>query len=372
MNHRHKKRSILGYVFFCFLFLFILVGCKAVDKPEEADEPVETGLQTMDIPVEDFRQVVGWLNKEEILVHISHDQKEQLVRFNLFTGDMRTVYESESYFLYVGLSPNKRQILLQLTEGEKAKALVLSIQGDLVQERELATQGYVSADWNPDDANLILLSYYYFEEGEEEEVIVENWNLEENTAEMISSPTLELKWYSSNLFLYVDHGEDVSLNEGALFIGDIRTNEKWRINNDVSDFYLYEDTFIGFTPSDFEDDKLLMTHEYPFMVEQGFMTIPKASMNDRLVFPTISQGKRNGKIYGVIPSESVKLEEETGSYELVYIDFESQSITPIIEVPDLAPLAVSEDELYSLFGWQFEYVIDLEKNTLHYLLKEVS
>ena len=40
MNHRHKKRSILGYVFFCFLFLFILVGCKAVDKPEEADEPV--------------------------------------------------------------------------------------------------------------------------------------------------------------------------------------------------------------------------------------------------------------------------------------------------------------------------------------------
>src|SRR5699024_9689979 len=163
-----------------------------------------------------------------------------------------SIFEDDGYILYTSLSPEKDRILVQIANEERMEVFVLSLSGEVLQSRELDTHGYLTADWNPESTHMILLAYHHFDE-EEEHLIVENWDIEDNTAETISSPSLELKWYSSNLFLFVDNKEDDTLQEGDLYVGDIRTHEKWRINNEVSSFYLYEDTLVTFTPSDFDD-----------------------------------------------------------------------------------------------------------------------
>src|SRR5699024_5514651 len=158
-------------------------------------------------------------------VHLA-SEKERLARFNIWTGETQTIYEEEEYIIYVLLSPSHDRILMQKANDETTELMILTLDGEVVQSRKLEQQGYVTADWNAESSDELLLSYYYFDEKDEEEhQIIESWNVEQNTVKEINSPSLEMKWYSSNLYLYVDHGEDETLEEGELFIGDIRTDE---------------------------------------------------------------------------------------------------------------------------------------------------
>ena len=348
--------------------MFLSYGC-ASSKKERIDEelPDET-IQQLDIPVDDFRKVIGWINEEEILIHTGNDSSEAISRFHIYTGELTPVFSEETFMLYIGFSPDKKRLLIQKAQDDQTELVVLSIDGDVIQERVIDTHGYVTADWNPEKPNLILLAYHYETENAEE-IIVEKWDIEDNSAVVIEGSSLDIQWYSANLYVYVQvDGEDDQA--GELYIGDLRSDESLKINTNIASFYLHEDTFITFAPSDFSSGDLLLTYEYPFMVEKGFLTIPSVTLSERLLHPHLSQGKRNSDIYAIIPKESVRLEETTGEFVLVKLNFEEQKVEKLMEVPDSAPISVAENENHFLYGWRYEYILDVKEQKLYPLFPE--
>lgn len=352
-----------------FTFSLLFSGCVSSKKEKPEEKPAETGIHQIDIPAEDFRKVIGWLNDKEILVHTGDGKTEELIRFDIFSGKMTTVYTEETILLYVGLSPDNKRILLQKAEDDQTTLTLLTMSGDVIQERDIDTHGYVTANWNPDDENLVFLSYHQEAESGED-IVVEKWNIEENTVVSMETPSLNVQWYSANLYVYIDFEGDETEEKGKLIVGDLRSDKKLEINHSLAAFFLHKDTFVTFASSDFSDGQLLLTHEYPFMVEQGFVTIPHVTLNDRLILPHLSQGKRNGTIFAVIPENTIKMEEETGSFQLAELDFSEQKVKKRMPLPDTAPLSVSENEEYCLYGWRYEYMLNLKENTLTPLLAE--
>lgn len=224
-------------------------------------------------------------------------------------------------------------------------------------------------DWNSVNPELIFLSHYdYNVEEETESILVQIWDLSDNSLKQRPIASLYPHWYTSNVYVYVDE-----LEGRHLYVGDIREeNTDIIINRDVRDFFLHDDTFIGVVPSDINENLVYLFHEYPFLVGDSVITIPKVSMNNEPMKPHMTQANRNGTILGVIAEESVALEEELGSYSLQQLNFSDESTEDIVELPYDAPVSLSPDERHVLFGWRYEYIIDLRSGEMQSLINGPS
>ncbi|MGB6178621.1 TolB family protein [Carnobacterium sp.] len=348
-------------LFFCVSFLF---SCsKGSTNPEKKQK--EQVLHEIPIEYENFRKIIGWVSDEEILVHAGEGNKDTLYLFNLFDGKMTKVHEANAIILTAVISDDKQKIFVQSVGDENRELKIINLSGTVEQQTTIETNGYLNINWNPVDQNNLFISYYQLEE----EMVVQKWDISTNQITSVESSSLTPVWYSANLYLFVDNLDDFSLQTGELYMGDIRTNKVTHIRNQVTDFYLNNDTFITFSPSDFNKDELLLNRQYPFMVDNGFITVPKVSMNDRLIFPYLTQSSREQAVYGVIAKESTQLEVKSGEFQFSKLNFDSKKIEPIVDLPDNAPISISKDGNYSLYGWRYEYMIDLEKQELYPLIK---
>lgn len=368
MKKRHISKKLMCTIGL-FLVLF-LTACQKQQTPDSDTSQVEKEpvIHQLQVPYEEFRKVVGWISGEDILVHLGNAAEDQLAVYDLHTGEIDMIYSLPAYILSVELSNDADKIALQTINGTTSNVQVIDLEGNVLQTQEVGASSYVGIDWNPEDDDLLFISYPEFVDYQEN-IVLKKWDLATDEVIRLETTSLDTRWYSSNLYLFVDHNGDETLEEGALYIGDIRTGEKLLINSQVSEFYLHEDSFVAMTPSDFNEDELLLSFQYPFMVDKGYITVPKVTMNERLVFPYLSQGKRNGIIYGVLPKERTTLESEVGEYVLSRLDFENHTARPVMDLPDSAPISVSKNQKYTLFGWQYEYVINLDNQTIQPLLQ---
>ncbi|SDQ11473.1 hypothetical protein LHA31_00260 [Carnobacterium viridans] len=365
MKRKKKKPNIFSLVILLFSATLFLISCTK-KQPTEAPDPEINPLSYKEIPIEyeSFRKVIGWMSDEEVLLHTGEINNDSLSIFNIFTGEINPVYEAEGIILTSVISEDQQQVLLQVVGEDGGELRIVDLNGTVIQKLPLVTKGIVNVNWNPANQNQVFISYYQ----SEPEMVVGNWNVETNEVVPVPSTSLTPAWYSSNLYLYVDNKDDFSLETGDLYMGDTRTNESLRLKSQVSSFFVHDDTFITYTPSDFSDDELLLNYQYPFMVDQSFMEIPKVTMNERLVFPYLSQATRNTPVYGVFAKKAVKLELETGDFEFGQLDFDEKAVKPILDLPDNAPIAVSKNGKYSLYGWRFESIIDIEAQKIYSLI----
>lgn len=355
------KLALISTLLFCVLFL---VSCsKASTTPEKKEE--EQILHELPIEYESFRKIIGWVSDEEVIVHVGEGNTDTLYLFDVFNGEMTTLYEANAIILTTVISEDKQKIFIQTVADEDRELKIINLSGAVEQKITIQTNGYLNINWNPVDQNNLFVSYYK----QEEEMIVQKWDIQTNQITDVESNSLTPIWYSANLYLYVDNLDDFSLQTGELYMGDTRTNKVTHIRNQVTDFYLNNDTFITFSPSDFNKDELLLNRQYPFMVDNGFITIPKVSMNERLIFPYLTQSSREQAIYGVFPKEPTQLEVKSGEFQFSKLNFDTQKIDAIVDLPDNAPISISKDGNYSLYGWRYEYMIDLEKQELYPLIQ---
>lgn len=360
MKKTVSKKWIISIV---FLTLF-LSGCQKEKKEQDPAESKTTSFEEMKLPYEEFRKIGGWFTSEDVVVQTGSEDGDSLSLFNVLTGEMKEIFKTDAYILSVAISPKDQKIIFQQVKDSASTLICINAEGKQLEELPIDANGYVSLDWNKEDPSQVFTSYYE----DEEQLKLLHWNMSENKVEERETTSLYPVWYSENLYLYVDNKEDYSLETGQLYMGDVRSKDPVLINDQVADFFLHEDTFITFTSSDFNKEELLLTYQYPFMVENGFLTIPKVTMNGRVTFPYLTQAGRDTLVYGIFAKEPVEMEKETGEFQFGYLDFNKKEVVSVTDVPDDAPVQLSPNGKYSLYGWRSEYLIDIESGTVHSLL----
>ncbi|WP_368646336.1 hypothetical protein AB4027_05535 [Alkalibacterium putridalgicola] len=353
----------------CCLFLFACTSKNPDGAGEGESQPTdseELSLARLDIDYRTFQKVIGWLDDETLLVHLGSADDHKLMTFNIFSGEMEEVYSNESSILTTEINQSRDKILLQEIKNGQSAFKVITLDGTMIQSTTFGYTSYVNIHWNPTNDNTVFVSHYHFDhELEAETILVYIWTIDKNTFSVRDIPSLSPQWYSENVYVYIDE-----LHTNALFIGDIRENkEDMMINRDITDFFLNQDTFVGVVESDISDNEVLLFHEYPFLVGDKVIRIPKVTMNESPVKPHMTQSTRNGKIYGVIPDHSFSLEEELGEYRLAHLHFEDEAVIEIMDLPENAPIALSPTEEYLLYGWRLENIIDLSNPELIELIE---
>lgn len=351
----------------CSLFLF---ACGSTsDGSVNGSSEIEEIVHPMELDPELFQKNIGWLDSETLLIHKGSNDSHQFTSYNIFTGDFDEIYEENAYILSAEISHSRNQILFQEVSDEGISLNVMDLSGEILHSTPLHYSGYVTLDWNAVDPDLIFVSHYDYDSVEEvETILVQVWNTEEDTLTRKPIASLYPTWYSSNVYVYVDE-----LEGRDLYIGDMREeNGDMVISRDVRDFFLHQDTFIGIVPSDINEHQVYLFHEYPFLVGDNVITAPKVSMNDQPVKPHLTQSNRNGKVLAVLADEPVILEEELGTYTLSQLDFESETVEEILSLPYDAPICLSPDENHVLYGWRYEYLIELDSGEMHALIDSSS
>lgn len=367
----HSRNKLTLISLFLMLFgLFFLSACSDSESRSKDDLPNqesnnESKFIKIDQSKETLQKVVGWLDNEEVLVHLGDQNGQQLIQLNIKTGERTVLYTTKSHILTVNLNNQLDKIVIQEGSDQLAELVIVNLSGDELNRKQINYNGYLTVNWNPVETHLLFLSYYQVDQNtsaEQPKVIV--WNLENDSFQELPIQSVEPKWYSSNLYLYIDELTD------QLFIGDIRTTESTdRISTETIGFYLNQDTIISFLPSDINDHEVHLMKDYPLLVHKGTITIPKVSMGGKVQEPYLSQSNRNGKIVGNIPDKSTDLNQNLGSFTLCVLDFENSQLQPITSLPENAPISLSPNERYVLYGWQFENIIDLEGNaSIHSLI----
>lgn len=371
-----KKRSHYTYVTLllvcCCLFLFGCSRSDSSDPPDDQETPAtseELLFASLDTPYESFQKIVGWLSEDTLLVHIGESEDHELIAYNIFTGETSQIYSEDTSILSVELNLTKDKILIQEVTDVLSRLKVITVDGLTIQTLEFDYASYVTFDWNPTHNNTVFISHYSFDHVLESETIqVYIWTIDENTLIPKDIPSLSPRWYSANVYLYIDE-----INTNALYIGDIREDDSdLIINRDIADFYLNQDTFLGLVESDISENQVHLFHEYPFLVGDNVISVPKVTMNGYPIRPHLTQSKRNGKIYGVIPEYSFTLEEDLGEYQLAHLDFENETVEEVMEVPEDAPIALSPTEEYLLYGWRLENIVDISKQNIIPILEDMN
>lgn len=360
--------SVCLFLACCCLFLFACSTDGGNQASQNEEETPETNqIQSLDVPYDVFQKVVGWLSEDTLLVHLGDVEGHTLISFNIFTGEQTTIHEDTSYLLTIEIHESKERILIQEVFESETHLSIITREGDLLHSTPIHYSGYASVDWNPMKPELVFVAYYHYDtERDEDEIKVYIWNTEEETVSEKQILSLAPKWYSANVYLYVNERDG-----NGLYIGDMREDDSdLLINQDISDFFLNQDTFIGVVDSDISDHQVHLFHEYPLLVSEHVITIPKVTMSDYLVKPHMTQSKRDGKVFGVLPTYSFALEEEIGEYVLAELNFEEETTDDILSLPEDAPILLCPEERYLLYGWRYESIIDLESAEIVPLLSD--
>lgn len=359
-----------GLILIVFVALFLFSCDGAIEaEPDDEEEKTER-LATIDTSTSEFQKVVGWLGNEELLVHMGSNEGHFLESFNLHTGEATRLFETTKHFLTIEICPLKERIFVQQLKEEGSLFTVFDRAGYPILEIDSPTSNYVTVDWNAGNNDLLFLSYYALGEGVEDEwideIIVKKWDLSSNELEELPIDSMNPKWYSRNLYLFIEE------ERNDLYLGDIRSeNPATLISRNVADFYVNNDTFLSITPSDIREDEIFLFYEFPLMVYKGNLTLPKVTMNNELQAPYLTQSRREGDIYAVVPDSPVNLDQEVGLFNLQKLNFEEEEKEDIIELPYNAPINLSPNEKFLLFGWQLETVIHLEEEvSIHSLIQE--
>ncbi|MFC6464441.1 hypothetical protein ACFP65_05370 [Marinilactibacillus sp. GCM10026970] len=350
-----------GRYMICFiptlLITLFLFGCSSLGttETEETDEELETFVQ-IDQSKHTVQKIVGWLDDTDILVHLGDQEEQELIRLNIHTGEEQNIYTTNHHILTVEINTSLDKILIQEGSDSIVELLTMTTEGEELRRIDLGYSGYISVDWNAVDETLLFLSHYqYDQETSVESSKVMIWNLETNELVDFHIDAIEPSWYSAHLYLYVNEAD------GYLYIGDTRSTERDQmINNKTIDYHLYQDTFISMEASDINDKEVHLMKDHPFLVNQGALTIPKVSRGEIPIKPFLSQSTRNGAVLGVIANEAIDLNLSLGDFNLCLLDFENNEYENLLELPDNAPIALSPNEQYVLYGWQFENIIELD------------
>lgn len=338
----------------------VLVLAACVQRLTYTEQPAASGsnhaadAKIPSIPEEAFQYAVGWLDDRTILVVLESNGEAGLYSHDLHTGEDQLIRNFSDRLVFVALSANGRRMLLQLAAQQGNNVMVIDKSGSTLAEYRLSEGALTDVSWNPANEGQLFFSAQKTVGSS----VAYLWDLSNNIVEETADTEEMPIWYSENMYLHKKNWKD---GASTLLLSDIRSPGKdIVIDQEVLAYGIEGESVWIVTPSDFDEEELLVLSYYPLLIAEGYVTLPRISAGSGLIIPEFAGGTDMSGTFAVIPTAG----PQNGggiSYALAKIDFSGNAAVVLSEVDRMAPLSVSPNGMYVLYGHRYEYLYDVEQ-----------
>lgn len=234
--------------------------------------------------------------------------------------------------------------------------MMIDKSGNALAEIRFSEGLLTGVSWNPANEGKLFLS------AQKKVGSLENylWDLSSDEAMVALPVTGEMPvWYSENMYL-----QKKTANDGvsALVLSDVRFPCKDTvIDQEILAYGLEDESVWVVTPSDFNAEELFVVSYYPLLIAQGYVALPRIADGSRLIIPEFETGHDSDEIFALLPKQESDIAAGI-TFELAKIDFPENAMKVLTEVERMAPISVSPEGSYVLYGERYEYLYDVERN----------
>lgn len=353
-----KRR--LASIILSLASILILTACaQRLSYPDQSgvsEQSLSSGPNIRSISKDEFLYTVGWLDDTTILLAMGSNGIYGLYSHDLDTGKERPIRTFSDRLVFVALSTNGRRILVQVASQQGNNVMMIDKSGNVLADIRFSEGLLTGVSWNPANEGKLFLS----SKKTVGSLVNYLWDLSSEEALVALSVTEEMPdWYSENMYL-----QKKTTNEGVsvLLLSDIRFPGKDTvIDQEILAYGLEGESVWVVAPSDINAEELFVVSYYPLLVAQGYVALPCITDGSRLVIPEFRKGRDSDETFALLPKQ-----ESDGaagiSFELAKIDFSENAMEVLTEVERMAPISVSPEGTYVLYGEHYEYLYDVEGN----------
>lgn len=302
------------------------------------------------IKAEQLHTVVGFLSEVDLLIIEQHQNREQLVRYNLETGKKKILYTSDDAIIQVLIHPSMKEILVQTANNsESANVTIITVAGKILHNFNVKSQE-ISLVWNPNNTNLVGLSAFnndfsynsYIYDGSKNKLVE------------FQSDNPFWTWYSDNI-LWVNKMGNNPLNGGTL------TTINWR-NGKVTSESKQKIVYV----SCFKQSSLIVTmdftkEEFRYVLEKGNKkqewTSPAVTDYAQWFVPEV-QWLDDQSLMVLLPMENGKIDEGEHPFKLVHVSL--NCVHTIGQSPNYEQIICSAKGTLCLSGNNYETAISIK------------
>lgn len=354
-----RKRGLTSIMLSLSSVLILMACTQRLSYPDQSgvsEQSLSSSTNIPSIPKDEFLYTVGWLDDQTILVALESNGEYGLYSHDLLTGEERPIRTFSDRLVFAALSANGRRILVQVASQQGNNVMMIDKSGNALADIHFSAGLLTSISWNPTNEGKLFLSA----QKTAGSLVNYLWDLSSNETWTEMSITEEMPvWYSENMYL---HREITTDGVSALVLSDIRFPGKDTvIDREILAYGLEGESVWVVTPSDFNEEELLVVSYYPLLITQGYVVLPRITDGSGLVIPEFKKGNDSDETFAVLP----KKEPEDGAgitYGLAKIDFSENASEVLTEVERMDPISVSPEGTYVLYGKRYEYLYDVERN----------
>jgi hypothetical protein len=324
------------------------------DQPDANEPDPSSGSSLSTISKDEFLYAVGWLDDKTILVALESNGENGLYSHDLLTGEEQLIRAFSDRLVFAALSANGQRMLIQTATQQGNNVMMIDKSGRSLANFRFSEGILKSVSWNPTNEGQLFLSV----QKTMDRPVNYLWDI--SNGEWIEMPDTEDMpvWYSENMYLHKKTGTD---GASVLVLSDIRFPGKDTvIDSEILAYGLEGESVWVVTPSDFNEEELLVISYYPLLITQGYVTLPRIPDGTGFVIPEFTKGNDSDATFAVIPKQEP--ESVAGiSFELAKVDFSGNASEVLTEVERMDPISASPDGTYVLYGKRYEYLYDVER-----------
>jgi hypothetical protein len=362
-----KKEHMLFFILLCTLLLASCSGNAPEndkhDKPkieeQVAEQPVVKEKELLPLTMKEnaFIKVIDWIDSERVLIISKGEDENQLLQYNVFTGEQKVVYKDPEYIVDVQLDPDRNRILIHTAPLTYSAAVtIIDMNGEVLFQEDI--DSYETAlEWNDYNTDLLLITSF-----------AEDWSFKtlladiaNDTVSEVSSPQPFIKWHQENSFLYQDWPEESIDLSAPLYSQNIYSKERVLVEEGTIHFDSVNPYILSISSKGGTEG----TGVYEFITEEGTISStfsqPLLSSYSNWLIPYYDKIDSEAVLISLTAEKSVPADTYKDKFTLERWNIETGDREEILTGIENEPLQCSPDGAYCLTGYELKTAVDMRK-----------
>lgn len=361
MNKIHRLLLLLS----C---LFVLASCNGdlpdnkpeeqpVSKKEQVDEQEAAEKKLIPLALEEnsFQRVIDWIDNDRVLILSKSDNENQLIDYNIFSGEQKQLFSDEEVIVDAKISPDRQRILVHSSPlTYSASMTVIDLDGNVIFQEEIDSYE-LAFEWNGDNTDLLFVTSF-----------AEDWtfvtllaDLSEGTLSAVESPQPFIKWHTENSFLFQDWPEESISLTAPLYSRNLYSKDKVLVEEETIHF----NTISPYILSISMDEVTKGNAVYQFITEEGTIASsteqPLLSSYSNWMIPYYDKIDSEHALVSFAAGESMSEDTYQGTFTLEKWDLKTGQREVILSGIQNEPLQCSPSGDYCLTGYDLRQAVDL-------------